>query len=276
MNRIVTEVQTVTPLMAAKWLDQTNTKNRRLSDPRVSNLAKEITSGNWHFNHQGIAFYSNGVLADGQHRLAAIVRADTPIKILVTKGLPVASGLGIDNHRPRSVGDIIKVAELSDWIGPAEVKVIRAMYGVVSKTTITLPPTEMVRLGELAREDIQFALSAIKGTKKVVTKPPVKAAMAFAYRYENHDRLREFGEIMVTGMPKSKADAVAIVLRENLLSDPLAGGFGGAVSQRQVCLKTMRAIKAFCSGEHLTRMHQQTEMAYKIDGFSRIGQVPLL
>ena len=267
----VTEVQTVTPLMAAKWLDQTNTKNRRLSDPRVSNLAKEITSGNWHFNHQGIAFYSNGVLADGQHRLAAIVRANTPIKILVTKGLPVESGLGIDNHRPRSVGDIIKVAELS-----TEVKVIRAMYGVVGKTTIALPPTEMVRLGDIAKDAIQFALSAVKGNKKVVTKPPVKAAIAFAYRYENHDRLREFGEIMVTGMTTSKADAVAIVLRENLLNDPLAGGFGGSASQRQVCLKTMRAIKAFCSGEKLTRIHAQTEMAYKIDGFSRIGQVPSL
>jgi hypothetical protein len=33
--------------------------------------------------HQGIAFDTQGVLVDGQHRLAAIIEADRPVELTV-------------------------------------------------------------------------------------------------------------------------------------------------------------------------------------------------
>jgi hypothetical protein len=70
-----TKVQMVTPVKAGEWL-QANTPNRPLSKPIVKAFAEAMRRGEWVVTHRGIAFDTNGVLVDGQHRLAAIVEAD--------------------------------------------------------------------------------------------------------------------------------------------------------------------------------------------------------
>jgi hypothetical protein len=41
--------------------------------------------------HQGIALDTDGVLIDGQHRLAAAVEADQPVDMLVITGVDAAT-----------------------------------------------------------------------------------------------------------------------------------------------------------------------------------------
>tara|TARA_R110000868_G_scaffold60868_2_gene185318 strand:+ start:1071 stop:1790 length:720 start_codon:yes stop_codon:yes gene_type:complete len=234
-------------------------------------MAQDIRMGRWKFNHQGIAFYNNGVLADGQHRLAAVVRANKTIKILVTRGLDVSSGIGIDNHRPRTAGDIIKVSALSDWVRAAEVKLVRSIYQSTNAANATLTPTEIVELADSQKEHIQFGASVMKSAKRIVTSTPVKAALVVAHRYEDERKLRTFAEIMYSGMATDPSHSVIITLRENLINDPMAGVISGSHYTRQVTMKTMRGIKAFCSGEKLTRIQAQTDMAYTFESFKRIS-----
>jgi hypothetical protein len=81
-TNITSEIQTVTPDMARTWL-KNNTNNHPVSARRVQLIAK----GKWCVTHQGIAFGPNGELYDGQHRLLAIVMANVPVPVLVTRGV---------------------------------------------------------------------------------------------------------------------------------------------------------------------------------------------
>src|SRR5438046_2404287 len=56
---------------AEQWL-AANTANRPLSRSTVRGFADAMRSGEWLVTHQGVAFDTDGVLVDGQHRLAAI------------------------------------------------------------------------------------------------------------------------------------------------------------------------------------------------------------
>ena len=75
-------VQTITPSRAAGLL-AANTTNRPLSRAVVRSFAEAMRRGDWVVTHQGIAFDVNGVLVDGQHRLAAIIEADLPVAVTV-------------------------------------------------------------------------------------------------------------------------------------------------------------------------------------------------
>jgi hypothetical protein len=73
-----TDLVQITPDMARNMLTS-NPVNRRLSERAVSDLAKAILNNDWQITHQGIAFYDDGTLADGQHRLTAVVKANVPV-----------------------------------------------------------------------------------------------------------------------------------------------------------------------------------------------------
>ena len=67
-------VQKISPEKAAEML-AANTANRPLSRSTVQAFAEAMRRGDWLVTHQGIAVDTNGVLVDGQHRLAAVIEA---------------------------------------------------------------------------------------------------------------------------------------------------------------------------------------------------------
>ena len=104
----------VTPDLAQKWLNEKNTHNRPMYERVVETYALDMKRGKWAFNHQGICFNDDGVLDDGQHRLAAIVRSGKTIPFWVFRGMPRTQGSNgdtiitqdtIDDIRKRSIGD---------------------------------------------------------------------------------------------------------------------------------------------------------------------------
>lgn len=64
--------ENVTPCVAAVLFVERNRFNRQLSVEKVRTFAPAMDRGEWRRNHQGIAFYPDGVLADGQNRLASV------------------------------------------------------------------------------------------------------------------------------------------------------------------------------------------------------------
>lgn len=99
------KVMTVTPHQAAKWLEKNIVGNRKINDKRVSFYADQIKRGIWKVTHQGVAFDSEGNLIDGQHRLSAIVQAETPVQIAVISNAESSSFDAIDGGMPRSLKD---------------------------------------------------------------------------------------------------------------------------------------------------------------------------
>jgi hypothetical protein len=100
-----TEIAAVTPALAAKWL-ASNTRNRNLRPRAVANYARDMVAGNWHFNGEGIKFSTDGRLLDGQHRLAAVIEADTTVQLLVIWDLPEEAQETMDTGRKRLPQDM--------------------------------------------------------------------------------------------------------------------------------------------------------------------------
>ncbi|MEU6869428.1 hypothetical protein [Streptomyces sp. NPDC046751] len=96
----------VTPEIAEDFLSRTAV-NRRLDTGYVRALAKTILRGEWKLTHQGIAFDEVGELLDGQHRLNAIIEANTPVEMLVVDGLPKDVFPVLDTQKRRSAADTL-------------------------------------------------------------------------------------------------------------------------------------------------------------------------
>jgi len=80
------EVKKITPEIAMELLKM-NTKNRKLKKQTVLDYADQMKRGQWKLTSQGITISDTGEVIDGQHRLAAIVKSNTTIDILVSNGL---------------------------------------------------------------------------------------------------------------------------------------------------------------------------------------------
>lgn len=116
----------ITPEIADHWLETRNTKNRPIRAGRVDAIARDIRAGNYELTHQGVAFDVDGVLADGQHRLSAIVATDTPLVTRVSFGLSKTAIRAIDtNIGARRHGDIFSIEGISN--GKARASIARSL-----------------------------------------------------------------------------------------------------------------------------------------------------
>lgn len=258
------ETQTVhiTPKLAAQYL-KLNTRNRNLSKAKVAQFADDMAHDRWDETHQGIGFYKDGVLADGQTRLHAIVASNKAVNLLVTRGMPNEAGASIDKHRPRSDADSISISQLSNWIGKDQVSLVKMIASAHSRTNTTYSPKHLAELGDFLRRAVQFGLSAFTSRKRHITTSPVMAAVAIASTHTDLVRLLEFVEVLVHGVPTDMDDVAAIRLREQLINQQ---GRGGQTARRETLLKTMRAIKAFEEREHIQKLYTPPEMIYRVEG----------
>jgi hypothetical protein len=103
------KVQKVTPAKAEDWLETANTANRPLARGTVRAFARAMERGDWKVTHQGIAFDSNGVLVDGQHRLAAIIEAGIPVELTVFTDVAPDTFDVLDTGKRRNAADALAI-----------------------------------------------------------------------------------------------------------------------------------------------------------------------
>lgn len=105
-GHFVSRIVKVTPEIAETLLSRASV-NRRLNKGQVTSLAGAILRGEWKLTHQGIAFDDTGALLDGQHRLNAIIEANTPVEMLIFEGLPKDVFPVLDTGKRRSAADAL-------------------------------------------------------------------------------------------------------------------------------------------------------------------------
>ncbi len=105
---IQSELQLITPAVASNWLSTVNTKNRHLSQDRVTRLASDMKSGKWvGQNGETIKFDTTGRMADGQHRCAACVESGAAFESLVVHGVPAEAYSTIDIGKSKTTSDFL-------------------------------------------------------------------------------------------------------------------------------------------------------------------------
>ena len=257
----------VTPEMAKDWLETANVINRSLSLHTVLRYAADMASGNWKDTHQNvIAFYEDGALADGQHRLAGVVRSGVAVQMFVAFGLQKDAIVGIDQGRPRRMADVMAMSGVLDGgkylsATVAMMNVIRRAEGYASGVPTA---NEMaVAIGRM-RDAINFSHDALSNSKGRIMNASVRAAIATAFFHCDRVVLGQFSQILCSGMPQSPIDATVITLRNRILLGPPIGGMSSRVDAYKMCL---RFIKAYANGKILTMARGGAELAYRTGAF---------
>lgn len=252
-----TVTESITPDMASSWLAKNN-HNRNLSASLVAKYARSMLSGDWSLTHQGIAFYDDGSLADGQHRLNAIVISGVTVKMQVAYGVPRTSGADIDVHRARDASDAVRIGQLSDWVAKDAIAITRIIAVNGDKLNIR----EIVHVCESHRDDYQFVIGLFTTRKRFITSSPIMGAMVMAsVAGAPRNALARFASCLMTGMIDGAHESSAIRLREYCIS---AGGAaqGGRVLRIEMCLRAQRAIKAFVDGQSISKLMLPSVLIY--------------
>lgn len=108
-----TKVVLVTPALAKEYLKKNRTNNRPLGQRTVQKYAAAMKRGEWELTHEGIGFDLHGHLADGQHRMHAVVESGVACEFMVTFGLSDRAFTVIGQGRSRTAADLLHIADPS-------------------------------------------------------------------------------------------------------------------------------------------------------------------
>jgi len=133
---VIVDTVTLTPEDAGKILAISEGQvQRNLKPSVVARITHAIQSGQWRTTHQAIALDSDGRIVDGQHRLAAIVRAGVPVEVQLARDVPREAFDVIDTGSPRTPGDILRIAGFDNGGALAASTRVLLMYDAVVGTT---------------------------------------------------------------------------------------------------------------------------------------------
>lgn len=248
--------QTITPEFARDVMQKRNTMNRTLNWPRVEKYMRDIHAGDFATINNGIGFYEDGTLADGQHRLSAIAEAGMPCRVFVTFGMEKKDVAAIDEGRPRSNFDVAKLLGIeATKSGLSTANYILEYKGVKTRSS----RTELLSFYERHKEAIDFVATRLNA--KRLTKAPVMAAIARAWYNVSKPRLEEFITILNDGKYNNSADEAAYKLREWLL---LGADKNTGSARAEVYRKTEAAIVNFIAGKSFTRLFGTKEEQFPL------------
>lgn len=248
----------VTPELAQSWLAM-NTNNRPVSVRRVNDYAKDMAAGNWELTHQGVAISVDNVIADGQHRLLAIVKSGITVPMLVTLDLPTKAIIAVDRGYARSISAAINMAyEGTEWITPQVAAITRWVYDYDRSSNST--SSEILQAATEVQSSLMYAIAQTKGAAAGIRRAPVVGTIALLHHYNtNTDRLDDFCRKLVTGVVGGAADSAVLRLREWLLTSSAATYAQRLASQA----KTQRAFTLFMAGAECKRLQVPDSLPYK-------------
>lgn len=259
---MVTIREFVTPELALEWLAN-NQNNRNLRQSDVDYLRDCILSGTWRTTHQGIAFYEDGTLADGQHRLHAIVDAGIGVYVNVTRGLPMENADAIDRGIPRNNRDHLHFRGVkSDTRRVAACVCMINQYFVERSGNATrwskkrLRPDEFAKFYSAFCEAIEFSFSCHKQMHACVM-----AAIASAWFTCDRERLSQFCSLIGSGVATDPSDQAAIRLRDFLIKKQYGQGES---ARNDLFLKACAALRAFLDGRPITKLYATNEHAFPL------------
>lgn len=103
------EKKLITPSIA-KQLLESNNKNRNVRKQVVDKYAKEMQSGAWKQDtFELIKISSSNIILDGQHRLLAVVKSNTPVYFHIASGLNDDIFDVLDTGANRSASDVFRI-----------------------------------------------------------------------------------------------------------------------------------------------------------------------
>ncbi len=245
-------VLNITPEIAEDWLTNCNTHNRPLSDAHVDYLAGEMKAGRWRLTHQGIAFSSNRVLLDGQHRLWAVALSGVTVPMMVAVNEPPDVMEVLDTGKVRPVTHILTLTANMGLITKNIMGTLHAMF-LRRDSARRRSPGEERELLARHLDAVRFANEALSACKfPGVATAVTRGVLARAWYSADPERLREFAEALRNHRCGEDAGDPIRLLFDYLVK---ASSGHARASRQEAYNKTERALSAFLNGERLTRLY---------------------
>lgn len=179
-------------------------RQRPVNKRKVSTYASDMKGGKWGLSHESIAFDENGVLLDGLKRLWAVRKADVPVVMRVTTGVP------------SKTNGVITMDIINTGQGRSLAHQMHIVHGISSPTQVAA----IVRnIGLVYSSDSDLRLSVSQALDVMDLHEP---AISMLFGITTHSRQRT-GPILapmavyyMTHPEKAKAFAVSFLTKEEL------------------------------------------------------------
>lgn len=214
------KIEVITPEIAKEYLARNTSNYRKVNHKRVASYAKDMELGKWEFNGEGIKFSKSGNLVDGQHRLAAIVKANVPVKMLVI--YDVDDDVKIyDVAQSRTISQIARASGMSGEIGNSSVLSAASTILSVSWDTSSVPKGRVINYVSENSEEFSEAIKISRqGTNHGIAKKSACIAAIYCMLRlgKCKNSLIPFFGVVNSGFPVDGYDcSPAIVFRNYLI-----------------------------------------------------------
>ncbi len=246
------EIKNITPAAAKKLLNK-NTKNRSINKAQLEMIKRSMIDGKWRLTHQGVALYKNGDIADGQHRLTAIVETGIACKMPLFKDLDndIDTVLAIDCGKNRTVKDGAAISGSS--ITTADNTLAKGFEFGYSSPFPKLSHSESYDLIVKHIDKIEAVNRVLKGSCKGITIAGVKVAIGILWESNKHKEtdIESFCRTLLTGEYESEVMINAVKLRNKLLTDKYNAG----ALRDKAYLMTIYALTKTLEGKKIERIN---------------------
>jgi hypothetical protein len=244
---MTTETMRITPALAQYILSTHNAGNRSIRKSRVAELTKSIQDGAWRLTSQGISFSRDGLLNNGQHRLAACVEADKPILVRVTWGEEREVFDVLDTGSLRKAGDVLQASGHKDT---NELGAAARLLKFLETSQDRIRNDEVVRIVSDNPSLAEVSNTACNIAKKFKTSSAgvIYAFSSISMKSANASMLSEFCRLLSEGAMLPRHSPI-LALREGLINKRLDFGLRHGLQRSEaIAACFIKAWNAWCTG----------------------------
>jgi hypothetical protein len=160
-----------------------NPLNRNFTISKAYGMREMIQRGAFKMHHQGIAFYPDGNLADGQHRVAACALSGTKIPLMVFNDFDKDAIDAIDRAKGRTLGEALTMLGVADAnIVATTAKIVFAyMFERDHKTKPYIDDPKLERWVQQNREVVGQSVEIGRNSTRNISEPSMSQALATQY-----------------------------------------------------------------------------------------------
>jgi hypothetical protein len=258
----------ITPQQAKLILEHLNIKNRRVTQSHVDVYVSDMIAQRW-TDGSPIVFFPDGTLADGQHRLLAVVASNVAVRFSVIVGVPFESKLNHNQGKLVSAADVIRMTLGTDDIHGVNTKraaqycrsIVEIEQGRRKAST-----GEIMQLLETFKYGLQIIAPYSATNKKGTSRVACWAGIIAACYYVERDQMERFCSLFIgVSIPTCEYESVPL----RFANDMLRNREHGQDDRKKTYLKTQRAIKAFVEKEPLAKFIAPAQILYS--AFEAVG-----
>lgn len=265
------EIMMITPEIAGDWLAR-NTRNRRMKDAWVKELAAMITAEDWVLNGESIIIAEDGTLVDGQHRLAAIVMADKPIESMVVTGAPADGYETVDVGKRRGFADKLYVDREYNYAMLSAVTRWQWQFDneIMHRSPGSLHPSHAQLARTLERHpELRAAVTREAEIGGVFRWMPGSLATFLYHKFseEDEDAALQFFSSVAMGTGLRENDP-RLALRERLIANR---SNAAKLNHSHIAALTIKAWNAYRAGDDLKVLMWRNESPFPVIGKDSSG-----